>query len=88
MDRKVNVGDRVVLDKNCGYRLGRGNPEHGTRYACEGTVRSVTVNMRLPIRVSWDNGRSNGYHPTNLTVISRGKDNPNISFRLKKEGSK
>lgn len=88
MDKKVNIGDRVVLNPNCGFNIGSANPEHGTEYACEGTVKSITSNTRLQIRVLWDNGRTNGYNSTNLTVIDRGKDNPNISFRLKKERGK
>ncbi len=84
MDRKINVGDRVLLNPRCGFTIGRGNPEHGSKYACTGTVKLVN-GKSLPIRVAWDNGRENGYGPANLTVIGKGKDNPNTSFRLKKE---
>ncbi len=88
MDRKVNIRDRVVLNPRCGYTLGSGNPEYGSEYACEGTVESIVIGKSLPVRVLWDNGRSNGYNFTNLTIIGKGKDNPNVSFRLKKESGK
>jgi hypothetical protein len=88
MDREVNIRDRVILNPRCGYTLGEGNPEYGSEYSCEGTVESIVIGKSLPVRVLWDNGSSNGYNFTNLTVIGKGKDNPNVSFRLKKERGK
>ena len=86
MDRKVNIGDRVILKSNCGFTLGRGNPEQKSKYACEGTVEELpNPKQTLSIRVLWDNGHPNGYRPRDLIVIGKCKDNPNMSFRLKKE---
>ncbi len=81
---KIEVHSRVILHKG-EFNPGRTNPAWGGEYACEGTVRSIRGGYdKLPIFVLWDNGFGNSYNHHHLLQVEDSKNNPNLSFRLKK----
>lgn len=80
---KFKAGDRVTLTAE---RHGQSykNPVWGSRYQCVGTVASSKSSFAslFPLRVNWDNGRSNAYdHPDLALSTTIGNDNPNFTFK-------
>ena len=67
------------------------DPCAGSDYECEGTVMRVIEGNEYPMKVEWDNGTTNEYHPHNLEIIGEielappmEEDNPNKTFRARK----
>ncbi len=82
---KFKAGDRVVLITG---RHGQSykNPVWGSRYQCVGTVASSQSKFTslFPLRVDWDNGRTNAYdHPDLSLSTTIDNDNPNFTFKKK-----
>jgi hypothetical protein len=69
--RDLSKGMRVLLTKPAKhYEIGLDNPMIGTRWECEGTVKSHSGDNA---HVFWDNGRSNGYKDNELSTASGGR---------------
>ncbi len=77
---------RVILtvDK---YGKGSSDPVWGTGWACVGTVVGISKDSEDPIRVDWDNNRTNIYNPECLQIYSdkEMKPNPNFTFKRAKK---
>lgn len=81
-----NYSDRVYYTSGK-HGAASNNPLVGTKYECAGTI--YEVDNQHHIRVEWDNGRRNSYDHHDLihaTDSSLGKQNPNLTFRMKKLG--
>lgn len=90
-------GQRVLLMHDSPYIPDNANPKEGSSYHCEGVVESVIKHSMGGQRVviQWDNGSRNDYRAIELRVIpfipdinwqsSLDSDNPNITFKERKE---
>lgn len=78
-------GDRVIYTSGR-HGTNNSNPLTPGRYACEGTVQTVTNYHGVSnIVVLWDNENTNNYSTFDLDFALGGnKTNPNIAFRIKK----
>ena len=77
---------RVILISDH-YGKGSSDPVWGTGLACVGTAVGISKDSDDPIRVDWDNNRTNIYNPEHLQVYS-GKEvgeNPNFTFKRAKK---
>ena len=78
----------ILIDGD--FDPGEDDPFVDTEYECEGIVIGYG-DEEYPIKVSWDNGHTNEYHPEHLEIIGHvdkvppmKPDNPNRTFKQHK----
>lgn len=94
----TRVGQKVVLTTDCTMEPSETAPIEGTSYECGGTVLSMEK-CKNTAHVKWYNNYSNAFRVPSLRVISNGEyialmntsfsaDNPNVTFKQKKDNCK
>jgi hypothetical protein len=63
---KLEIGNKVYLNKNSGFPTRMNNPTIGSKYECVGVVVEVDRDSELKVRVEWENGTQNVYKDEHL----------------------